>query len=751
MKHLIICREYPPAPGGGIGTYVVHIAQLLAEAGETVHVIGQLWKGAEKKVEEKLEGRLVIHRVHFEDGQAFTGKKSRSGSAEEKGLFESSFPPQYFSWQACLLAEKLIEEEGIDIVEAQEYEAPLYYLQLRRALGFGPKRHPPCIVHLHSPSEFIAQHNEWDICSPDILMARRLEEYSIAAADALLCPSRYLARQVEDHYGLKEDAVRVIPYPMGDSPALERDKNTWEQGAVCYVGRLERRKGIIEWIDAAVAVARNHPSTHFEFIGANILGTEEISGEEFVSRRIPDDLTSRFHFRGQQTRAALFQFLAKSRMAVVPSRWENFPNTCIEAMCTGLPVIASREGGMAEMVKDGRTGWLANHQGRDGLAQALRRALETPPMKIAEMGRCAESDVRQMCDNKKTIENQVNFRSRIVHKGAQHSVQVPVNLPWDKRSPSDGSARQASQDKNRKGIAIVVTCFNTGRFLEDCLRGIERQTRKPAMVIIVDDKSTEAQTLKVLHKVQQDGWRVVQKKNGDLQPVKNTGIEMALGFQPDILGFVFLRAEDLLQPGFIAACETVFERRPEVGIVSCWTQYYGTDDKVWVKPCPAFPYQWLSNEAAPFSAVRTEALDAAGGFRPAMGNGYDMWDLFNAVMAAGWVAVTVPEILGKHWVWNDSAAHASHVLRHGKMRRDILERFPELIAKDAKDIVFLSQSHAGYSTGDELFTHRKYLIVIQKILRSPIGRGFRVLRKMRNNGRLHAPGWVNNLFSRITG
>ncbi len=67
MKHLIISREYPPAPGGGIGTYVYNISRLLAEAGETVHVIGQKWEGAEKDIEEKMSGKLIIHRIPLHD------------------------------------------------------------------------------------------------------------------------------------------------------------------------------------------------------------------------------------------------------------------------------------------------------------------------------------------------------------------------------------------------------------------------------------------------------------------------------------------------------------------------------------------------------------------------------------------------------------------------------------------------------------------------------------------------------------
>ena len=141
MRHLIISREYPPStyPRGGIGTYVEQIARLLAEAGETVHVIGELWDGASSAREIRYDGRLIVHRVPL--GEPLHLRADAGDAAATRrlldGMAASAFPAQTFAWQAAMLAETLVDAEAIDVIEAQDYEAPLSYFLLRRALGPG--------------------------------------------------------------------------------------------------------------------------------------------------------------------------------------------------------------------------------------------------------------------------------------------------------------------------------------------------------------------------------------------------------------------------------------------------------------------------------------------------------------------------------------------------------------------------------------------------------------------------------------
>jgi hypothetical protein len=81
---------------------------------------------------------------------------------------------------------------------------------------------------------------------------------------------------------------------------------------------------------------------------------------------------------------------------------------------------------MPEMIRDGRTGWLADQASSDHLAQTLRRALATPPDEMAEMGRQASDEIEQICSPRLVLEKQLEFRSRTAQRPATRSLSLPV-------------------------------------------------------------------------------------------------------------------------------------------------------------------------------------------------------------------------------------------------------------------------------------------------------------------------------------
>jgi glycosyltransferase involved in cell wall biosynthesis len=227
---------------------------------------------------------------------------------------------------------------------------------------------------------------------------------------------------------LAANSVEVIHYPHFGRDGMDRADEVWSDGTICYVGRLEGRKGVLEWIKTAVSVAEDNPAVCFEFVGENVLGNGRRSGRAIVADLIPKRLRRRFRFRGACPRAAIPGHLARARIAVVPSRWENFPYTCIEAMRSGTPVIATATGGMAEMIEDNQTGWLAETTNQ--LTEALSRALSCSPQRLKEMGNSAKASIRDLCNPHAIFEQQMDFRQRIIARGADRSLRLLEELDW---------------------------------------------------------------------------------------------------------------------------------------------------------------------------------------------------------------------------------------------------------------------------------------------------------------------------------
>jgi glycosyltransferase involved in cell wall biosynthesis len=642
MKHIFVSREYPPAPyaPGGIGTYVINIARLLAERGEEVHVVGQRWAGAPLEREVLLDGNLIIHRVGEDDLPRGIADPERF-ARERDGLRKTNFPKQWFGFVTAFLIERLVEEEGIDLIEGQEWEAPLYHFLLRRTLGLGPARTPPCIVQLHSPTEWICRFNGPAAWPRQYMSMQRMETFCIRAADALLCPSNTFSRQEEAHYRLGDGAVKVIHLPKGPMAPIDRTPETWARGSICFVGRLEPRKGVVEWVDAAAAVARENTEVHFDFIGAD---TRDL--KETLTTKLPADLRSRFRFHGPKPTSELAPYWAQAKAAVVPSRWENFPNVCVEAMSSGLPVISTRYGGMVEMIEDGRTGWLAQDTGianmRESLGNALRRCLAASADERARMGAAASQAIAGVCDNNRIGDEHIAFRASVLRQGAGRSLSASALCPHGDTS----GIRRTTRYTGKAGIVIAARTYADAEWT---LGTIGAQALRPAAIALVT--ATPLSTSEQENATTAAGQSVTSLVCPAKQRAECWNLGYAAIHAEIVPGFVlFLDGQDGLQPDCLASMDRAFAHRPEVGVVTPWI----AQDKRPLLEAPLPPdlgHQLAKNDVGPASAFRCEAIEGANAFR-LLPIGYDLWYLSTAIFARGWLGVTFPATLSLRHVRN---------------------------------------------------------------------------------------------------
>jgi glycosyltransferase involved in cell wall biosynthesis len=206
-------------------------------------------------------------------------------------------------------------------------------------------------------------------------------------SDAFIAVSRAGERSMIEAEGIPEDAIvyvpnGIAPLPPGDGPRLRRDLGI-EAGApvIGSVGHLRAEKAYDVLIEAAAALRDRHP-------GLRVL----IAGEG-PERESLEALRSKLGLEGTVLmpgpRDDVADVLAAIDVAVCCSDFEGGPLSVMEYMAAGRPVVATRVGGLPELVRDGETGVLVDPRDPDALADAAGSLLGDPALRerLGERGR----------------------------------------------------------------------------------------------------------------------------------------------------------------------------------------------------------------------------------------------------------------------------------------------------------------------------------------------------------------------------
>ncbi len=176
---------------------------------------------------------------------------------------------------------------------------------------------------------------------------------------AYIAPSRFLKEKYIEA-GYPEDRIHLVPSAISSlSPrTLQPDPRT-----ILYVGRLSREKGLRTLLESA----KHCPSWTFQLAGDGPI-------KNALENHAKSNGLQNVQFLGHQEYDKIQCLLQKATFLVLPSEcYENLPMVIMEAWQYGLPVIASRLGGMAEAIENGVNGYLFEHGNSDSLIQVLRK------------------------------------------------------------------------------------------------------------------------------------------------------------------------------------------------------------------------------------------------------------------------------------------------------------------------------------------------------------------------------------------
>jgi len=196
------------------------------------------------------------------------------------------------------------------------------------------------------------------------LPLRLLRDAVVRRAAHVFCPSAYL-RDLAVSWGAAPARVEVLPNPAPADVALPpRDELRREFGAtgptLAFAGRLTPQKALEVALEAVERCD-----------GVTLL----VAGEGPERERLERLAGPRVRFLGSAPRERVLRLFAAADAAVLPSSWENFPHTVVEALAVGTPVIATAVGGVAEVVEDGVNGLLVPPGDPEAFAEAIRRFL----------------------------------------------------------------------------------------------------------------------------------------------------------------------------------------------------------------------------------------------------------------------------------------------------------------------------------------------------------------------------------------
>lgn len=334
MRILILNSEYPPI-GGGAGNASANIARWFVAFGNQVEVVTAHFDGL-----PRLETRdgVTIHRI-----PALRRKQDRSGALEQLAFIASG--------SACTLG--LAQRFKPDVTLAFFGMPSGAIAWLLKALY-----RIPYVVSLRGgdvpgfrPYDFKVFHK---LIGPFLRVIWHAASGVIANSHGLGSLARAFDSTIE---------IPIIPNGV-DGSRFDAGQRDWSAPRILSAGRVVYQKGLDLGMRALAQLQDLDWRWYIAGDGPQMAHLKLLARELGIGERVT--------FLGWQSQADLAQGYHRANLFLFPSRHEGMPNAVLEAMSSGLPVVATRIAGNEELVLDGETGVLVRPEDVDSLRDGLR-------------------------------------------------------------------------------------------------------------------------------------------------------------------------------------------------------------------------------------------------------------------------------------------------------------------------------------------------------------------------------------------
>ncbi|MCR4425334.1 MAG: glycosyltransferase family 4 protein [Firmicutes bacterium] len=409
MRVLVFSWEYPPRVVGGLSRHVQELAKAMSELAE-IHVVTQASEGLSP---EEDDGGVTVHRVpvagpHTDDLVKWAMQLCFAMFGRAAGLSEALGP--------------------FDIVHAHDWLAAYAGAGVKHGLGV------PLVSTIHATE----WGRNWGLHNPLQRQISDIEWYLCYESWRVIVCSKHMKSELMGVFGVPEDKIEVIPNGVFPEQFREADVDMWREryaapgeDVILYVGRLVHEKGVHLLVEAMPKILQYWPAARLIIAGR---GPAEGHLRDLGNRLGLGGKVSLVGFVSDEARNALYRM---ARVAVVPSLYEPFGITALEAMAAGTPLVVADTGGLSETVEHSVNGWKFYSGNSGSLADAVLHLLHEPATAkgLAEAALRAIGDVY---DWKKIAQRTIEVYGEVLHKARQARMQEPVHVG----SPAAGETRR---------------------------------------------------------------------------------------------------------------------------------------------------------------------------------------------------------------------------------------------------------------------------------------------------------------------
>jgi glycosyltransferase involved in cell wall biosynthesis len=276
--------------------------------------------------------------------------------------------------------------------------------------------------------------------------AADVERLHALDADYIASPSSAMSKVMISVWDLDPQRVALVPYPYVPPEALLNVPVDTCTNTVTFLGRLEVRKGVLDFSRAVPLILRRHPQVRFRFVGRphNYSPQPGLDMRQYLQRELVR-YGEAVEFAGSVALDEVPGVLARTDICVFPSVWEAWGYACAEAMAAARGVVGSSAGGMADLLAPDSEGKevglrISPNHPKD-LAKAVSQLLEQRERRLEFGRRARQRIVKEYGVNAIGPKMEDCFRRAIEHRrrlGPRNTVLgVPVTaLPTFARSVS---------------------------------------------------------------------------------------------------------------------------------------------------------------------------------------------------------------------------------------------------------------------------------------------------------------------------